>query len=82
MKKCNEKTDPIPTQDSGLLRIMVFATILSFAFLGVAVVSLQDFIDKGEFDINLKVGVAALIGGVVGWLIWKIPNCLASSRGK
>ena len=78
MKKYNNEEQRNASSEKGLLRIMIFATILGFAVLGVAVVSLQGFINSGHFEPGVKEGVAGIIGALIGWFIWKVPSWIAS----
>lgn len=80
MKKNNDQGRQPSRDEKVLMKIMVGATVISFIALGVAFVSLKDFLDKGTFNVGFKEVIAGLVGGVIGWLLWKIPAQMAAKR--
>jgi hypothetical protein len=58
--------------ENSLFRVIVFATALSFGFLGAIVGSMKGFFGGDvSFVFSLRTIAGFLLGCIAGWLLWK-----------
>ena len=58
--------------EKSLFRVMVFATALSFAFLGAIIGSMKGFFGGHiSFVLSLRTVAGLVLGWLAGWLLWK-----------
>ena len=64
-----------------LFKVMVFATAISFGFLGAIIGSMKGFFGGDvSFSFSLLTIVGLLLGCLAGWLLWRIVLRLWSGR--
>jgi hypothetical protein len=61
-----------PRHEKTLIKVIVFATGISFGALGAVIASMNGFF-HGEVSFHFSIGSIAgfVIGFAVGWLFWK-----------
>ena len=65
-------SDP-PKSEHALLRVMVFATSLSFGILAAIIVSMKDFFGgNAAFEFSYKTAVGFVLGCAAGWVLWQL----------
>jgi NhaP-type Na+/H+ or K+/H+ antiporter len=66
-----------------LLRLMVFATALSFGILAAAVASMKDFVHgNAAFEFSWRTIAAFAVGWLAGWGFWWVVRQLVRRTDK